>query len=306
MKILFVSSGNKSNGEPSILVKNQGEALQKIGYEIIYFVIIGKGVLGYLKALFPILKILRKDKEIKVIHAHYSLSAFTASLVKLFLFKKIKLVVSLMGSDAQLTGWKRALTRFLHTYSWTTTIVKSQKMAIDLDLKKYEVIPNGVQLEKFKQNEISNSKTFLFAADPSRESKNYALAKAAFDLFSNENPDYELKVVFNVSHDEIIAETQKSCCVILSSKWEGSPNIIKEAMACNRPVVATKVGDVAWLLENLDGCFVCEQNKNDLAKGMSSVVEFLKMHTSTKGREKLISLGLDAESIAKRLSSYYE
>lgn len=305
MKILFVSSGNKSNGEPSILVKNQGEALEKLGHTIIYYVIIGKGFSGYLKAVFPLLRLLRKETEINVIHAHYSLSAFSASLVKLLLFRKLKLVVSLMGSDAQLKGWKRTFTRFLSQNSWSTTIVKSKQMAIDLQLTNYLVMPNGVQLEKFKETD-SFEKTILFAADPSRESKNYPLAKAAFDLFSKTHPDYHLKVVYNVSHEEIIQETKKAACVLLSSKWEGSPNIIKEAMACNRPIVATNVGDVAWLLEGVEGCYVCEQNEMELSKNLSEAIQFYESKKVTNGRSKLISLELDAESVAKKLSSCYE
>lgn len=305
MKVLFVCSGNKSLGKPSILVKNQADSLIEKGLKLTYTIISQKGVLGYLKAVIPIYKSIKND-HVKIVHAHYSLTAFAASLAVLLINKnRPKLVVSLMGSDAQMKGWKRKLTNFFSEKLWFVTIVKSQQMAVDLGLKTFIVIPNGVQIEKFyNQEEIIENK-ILFAADPSRESKNFELAKKAFDLAKKSQPTINLKVVYNVEHTEIIKEIKSSACILSTSKWEGSPNIIKESLVCNRPIVATNVGDIAWLLENVEGCFITNFDAELIAQSILKSLEFNKENKYTKGLEKIKELQLDAQSIANRLLTIY-
>ena len=86
MKVLFVGSGNKSKGKPSILVKNQADSLIEKGLDVSFTLISQKGTLGYLKAVIPIYKSIKKER-VKVVHAHYSLTAFAASLAVLLILK---------------------------------------------------------------------------------------------------------------------------------------------------------------------------------------------------------------------------
>ena len=76
--ILFVSSGNNERGISSI-VENQGKSLVKLGYEVIFFTIHGNGIIGYLKNVFRLRSVIKKNRP-AIIHAHYSLSGFLASL----------------------------------------------------------------------------------------------------------------------------------------------------------------------------------------------------------------------------------
>ena len=305
MKVLFVCSGNKSLGKPSVLVKNQADSLIEKGLKLTYTIISQKGIIGYLKAVIPIYKSIKND-HVKIVHAHYSLTAFAASLAVLLINKnRPKLVVSLMGSDAQMKGWKRKLTNLFSEKLWFVTIVKSQQMAVDLGLKTFTVIPNGVQIEKFYNQEETIENKILFAADPSRESKNFELAKKAVDIAKKSQPTINLKVVYNVEHTEIIKEIKSSACILSTSKWEGSPNIIKESLVCNRPIVATNVGDIAWLLENVEGCFITNFDAELIAQSILKSLEFNKENKYTKGLEKIKELQLDAQSIANRLLTIY-
>jgi glycosyltransferase involved in cell wall biosynthesis len=210
-----------------------------------------------------------------------------------------------MGSDAQMKGWKRKLTNLFSEKLWFVTIVKSQQMAVDLGLKTFTVIPNGVQIEKFYNQEETIENKILFAADPSRESKNFELAKKAVDIAKKSQPTINLKVVYNVEHTEIIKEIKSSACILSTSKWEGSPNIIKESLVCNRPIVATNVGDIAWLLENVEGCFITNFDAELIAQSILKSLEFNKENKYTKGLEKIKELQLDAQSIANRLLTIY-
>lgn len=304
MKILFVGSGNKTNGEPSILIKNQAISLEKKGCQVEYYLIQGKGFIGYLKNI-PSLRKKIKEANFDVLHAHYSLSGFILSLSSLFL-NQSKKIVSLMGSDTQIFGIKRFIIQTFHCLFWDATIVKTQKMKEELNLKTAHVIPNGVNLNSFDLHQDNIKNTVLFAADPSRKSKNFLLAKAAIEHLESLNyKDVEFKIKFNISHQEMIKEIQSAGCVLLTSLWEGSPNIIKEAMACNRPIVSTKVGDVHWLLQGVFGCFIVNSNAKDVGEGIISSLQFSNQQGQTNGRSKLIQLGLDSESIADRLIEIY-
>ena len=95
MKVLFIASGNSENFEISPFIKVQGQSLLKVGVEIDYFPIKGRGILGYLRAGFDLRNYL-KTNQCDLIHAHYSLSGWTAILGA----RKIPVVLSLMGSDA--------------------------------------------------------------------------------------------------------------------------------------------------------------------------------------------------------------
>jgi teichuronic acid biosynthesis glycosyltransferase TuaC len=305
MKILFVGSGNKTNGEPSILIKNQAISLEKKGCQVEYYLIQGKGFKGYLKNI-PRLRKKIKEANFDVLHAHYSLSGFILSLSSLFL-NQSKKIVSLMGSDTQIFGIKRFIIQTFHYLFWDATIVKTQKMKEELNLKTAHVIPNGVNLNSFDLHQDNIKNTVLFAADPSRKSKNFLLAKAAIEHLESLNyKDVEFKIKFNISHQEMIKEIQSAGCVLLTSLWEGSPNIIKEAMACNRPIVSSDVGDVNWLLQGVSGCFIVNSNAKDVGEGIISALQFSNQIGQTNGRDKLIQLALDSESIADKLIEIYK
>ena len=252
MKILFVSRSTQINQSdaPDHVVYNQGESLKKAGISLEYYLIKGKGLWAYLRHIRK-LSAYVKANHYDLIHAHYSFSAFTATMALLF-HRSVPLVVSLMGSDIRLRGLNRWLVKFLSRFFWKATIVKSHLMKELTGLEESAVIPNGVDLSKIRRVErkLLNDGTFqagrdtpriLFAADPQRESKNYPLAQKAVSLL---NRGDDLKVVYNTSHEQVLREIFISDVLILTSLWEGSPNIVKEAMACNCPVIATDVGDV--------------------------------------------------------------
>jgi glycosyltransferase involved in cell wall biosynthesis len=304
MKVLFVSSGNSKFGI-SPIVKNQGESLRHNGIDLDYFTIKGKGIKGYLKNI-PILKKYLKSHHYDIVHAHFSLSAIVATLSG-----ANPLIVSLMGSDAYRNKAASILIKYFSKYKWNKTIVKTNAMKNHLRLKNALVIPNGVDLKKFEyipfNNAIKisvfnpNKKHILFMADPKRPEKNYILAKQSYDLLNSNNID--LHVIYNIFHDEIPYYLYSADVLLLTSLWEGSPNIIKEAMACNLPIVSTDVGDVKEIIGNTDGCYICSYDPVDVAEKIEMALSFGKR---TNGRERIIELGLDSDSIAKKIIQVYE
>jgi glycosyltransferase involved in cell wall biosynthesis len=77
-------------------------------------------------------------------------------------------------------------------------------------------------------------------------------------------------------------------------------------MACNCPVVATNVGDVAWLFEDEPGYFLTGFDPQDVANNIRMALAFAEKKGKSRGRERIRKLGLDAETVARRIVGVYE
>ena len=304
MKVLFVGSGN--HGEISPIIKSQGDSLISSGVEVEYFLIKGKGVRGYLRHVKSLRKYL-EERCFDVIHAHYSLSAFTASLAG-----AKPMVVSLMGSDVKATRlYKMVIRVFARVYSWKGIVVKSRDMYEDLKIDRAKIIPNGVDLERYEprekgicRRELGWSDVYiqvLFPANPSRPEKDYNLARKAVELSGMNS---EIHVFEDVRHEITPLYYYAADIVLLTSKWEGSPNVIKEAMACGCPIVSVDVGDVKERLEGVEGCYVAKtRDPKELAELLQKALFF---EGKTNGREKIITDGLDNRQVARAMIGIYK
>lgn len=304
MKVLFVGSGN--HGKISPILKSQGDSLASDGAEIDYFLIKGKGLKGYLRQMKPLKRYVKKN-HFDVIHAHYSMSAFAVSLANVR-----PVVVSLMGSDVKATRLYKMLIRFFACFfHWKAIIVKSKDMYDDLQIKRALIVPNGVNLDLFKPMDKATCRHslgwdaekihVLFPANPFRPEKDFALAQQSVGLLDR---NVEIHVFEQVEHQKTPLYFNAADVVLLTSKWEGSPNVVKEALACSAPIVTTKVGDVKERTQGVDGCFVAQtRNPEELAGLLKKALTF---EGKTKGREKIIMDGLDNRQVAKNLLSLYE
>ncbi len=304
MKVLFIVSGN--HGAVSPVVKNQGDALMEAGVDVEYYLIKGKGIRGYLRNVCPLRKFV-KSHHFDVIHAHFSLTAFLATLAGIR-----PLVVSLMGSDVRDAKWYTYVIRiFAYLGKWKAIIVKSKDMYNFLGVKSANILPNGVNLKHFLPMEKaecqkmlgweSNKKHILFPADPSRPDKDYPVAAKAFSMMDMN--DIEVHYFIGVPHQQTPLWYNAADLVLLTSRVEGSPNAIKEAMACNRPIVVTKVGDVSERLEGVDYCFVAKTREpQEIAQLVQNALE---KDIYTNGREKLEKDGITSEIIVNKLINIY-
>lgn len=306
LKVLFVSSGNKASGI-SPIVKNQGKSLISDTVDIEHFTITGKGIIGYGISTIRLAQYLRKHKY-NVIHAHYSHSGFATSLATLF---SKKVIVSLMGSFPRKTI-KYYIVRIFSKYLWSATIVKSSRTKKQLNLNGIHVIPNGVNLKQFNKlpakevlrdelNYHPEKKYVIFVSDPSRPEKNFSLCEKAIAKLNN--PNVILKTIYNTTHTKVIKHMVAADALMLSSISEGSPNVIKEAMAANCPIVTTNVGDVEYIIGDTPGCHLLNTfNPDEAAQKLEKSLIYGK---STGGRERIVSLGLESRSIALKINKIY-
>jgi glycosyltransferase involved in cell wall biosynthesis len=300
-KVLFVSGGNRQRGI-NWAIKNQADSLVEEGINIDFFQIIGKGIWGYCINIFKLKRYILKNK-FDIVHGHYSFSAIIASLAS-----KRPVVASLMGSDLYLFPFFKHIVKLFAKHIWKVTIVKSEKMRSILGVSSAYVIPNGVNLTKFrplnkkicceKVNFSTSKKNVIFLANPNRIEKNYNLAKSAILLLND--PIVELHTVYNKPNELIPYYLNAADALILTSLHEGSPNAIKEAMACNLPIVTTDVGDVRKVLENTKGCYITSFEAEKVSACLRKCLENTKR---TNGRVNINMLS--SQIIAKRITAIY-
>ncbi|MHA1251982.1 MAG: glycosyltransferase family 4 protein [Candidatus Helarchaeota archaeon] len=305
MKVLFICSGNNKFGI-SPIVFNQGESLKHQGIDIDYFTIKGKGTFGYIKNI-PKIKAKIKSENYDLIHAHYSLTAFATTLS----FPNKPIIVSLMGSDVKSKKYTKVIIKLFRKYFWQQIIVKSNNMKNMLGINDTKVIPNGVNFKRFKPINRRDALKFigwgaekshiLFAANPKRIEKNFSLAKKAFNLLNNKNID--LHYLNDIPNENLPYYFNSANVILLTSLWEGSPNVIKEAMACNCPIVSTDVGDVKEVIGNTEGCYITSYDPEDVAERIKMALDFGKR---TNGRQRILELGLDSVTIAKKIIKVYK
>ncbi len=318
MKVLFVSSGS-NNAQTGSIVKLQAASLLNFSIEIEFFPIVKKGITGYLKESMRLRRSLKKNK-FSIIYAHYGLSGIVSLLAR----KNEKLVVSFMGDDllgtnrpdGKVTGASKVLARlnsWLASKYYDYSICKSKEMMAILDNANANLIPNGVDIELFKPDLKTSarrkldidcsSKIAIFVSNPARNEKNFELAVKA--LRASGIDSFKLLTVTGVSPDCLSDYYNAADVLVLSSYHEGSPNVIKEAMACNCPIVSTNVGDVKWVIGETAGCYLASFDPEDFAEKLRMALEFSKNKGRTYGRERIIKLGLNSESVAKKIIEVY-
>jgi teichuronic acid biosynthesis glycosyltransferase TuaC len=302
MKVLFVSSGK--SGDVGYVVRNQGESLIRYGVEVEYFTIT-PGLAGYIRSVGRIRQTIREGGY-DLIHAHYSFSAFAASLAGAY-----PLVVSLMGSDAFKNDLLKRITKILSKRRWSATIVKTDEMKRRLKLDTAHIIPNGVDMERFvpvgktvarqRLGILEDKKIVLFIAVKNRPEKNISLAKEAVDSLNYER--VEFVHLFDTRNSEVAYYLNAADLMLLTSSREGGVNVIKEAMACNCPIVSTDVGDVKWVTSGTKGCFITQKDCRSIAEGIRQALNYRER---TNGRERIFELGLDSASVARKIIKIYQ
>lgn len=318
MKLLFVVSGNVKPFTITPFIQAQGEALIEKGIQLSYFRIEGGGLKNYFKHIYYLRKHV-KNNRVDLIHAHYSLSGCVAVLAG----RKIPVVLSLMGTDAlgDFVGEKKIKfsSRFFILLTWLVQpflkaiISKSSEVERIVYRKKISyIIPNGVQLDKFIVAESgfrsglelkSDVKYILFLGNPLDKNKNYRLAQEAVRLLKRS--DVELINVFNVAHEMVIQYLNSVDVFVSCSFAEGSANVIKEAMACNCPMVVTKAGDAEWVIGDEPGCFISSFDPAQFARDIALALDYSSSHGRTNGRKRISDLGLDSDAVTEKLMQVY-
>lgn len=251
-----------------------------------------------------------------VVHGHYGQWAliarmqWTTPVVASFLGSDVLGVVTSRGGGSKKGALITRISRWL-CHRVDAVIVKSEEMKRSITGDHIYVIPNGVDFELFHPIPLAEARAalgweqdhhcILFGNNPERPVKNFPLAQAAVECLWACGISAKLVVASGLPQSELVQYINASNALLLTSISEGSPNIVKEAMACNVPVISTDVGDVKEIIGHTRGCRVCSQDLNSLAQALA---ETLHRWEPTTGRKDIAHL--ERSVIARQVVAVYE
>jgi teichuronic acid biosynthesis glycosyltransferase TuaC len=141
----------------------------------------------------------------------------------------------------------------------------------------------------------------LFVGRPNQARKRFALAKESVDILNRTQPA-ELVTAWSVQHVEIPYYMAACDAMVFTSMQEGSPNVVKEALACDLPVVSVAVGDVQERLAGIEGCEVCRDERPEaIAAALERV---LRRNRRVDGRATVAHL--DETLLTQKVIAIYE
>jgi teichuronic acid biosynthesis glycosyltransferase TuaC len=310
MKVLIVCSGNAPGfrfEKHQAFIHDQVEAVRRLNGQVKfdYFLITQKGVRGYLSCLKELYKRLSLDNY-TCIHAHVATAGLLANLQR-----GTPVVTTFHGSDINGKG-HRILSAVVELLSQRTIYVSDglrRKALIRLGARS-RVIPCGVDFALFapgdkeaarKQLGLSERKKYiLFASGFGNPVKNYPLAKAAVDRLRDVEVEVELLELKDFTREEVARLLVAVDAALLTSFSEGSPQFVKEALACNCPVVSTDVGDVRAVISEVEGCYLTSFEAGDVARKLALVLQSTEI---LRGRERISHF--DNRLIAQQVLAVY-
>ena len=290
------------HGHYAPFITEQVDAIEKQGVECRYFGVDGKGIFGYLRQIPKLRKVIRAFRP-DIIHAHYGLCGLLANYQR-----RIPVVTTYHGSDINDPRVLRLSRRSIRR-SRFNIFVSQKNVDIARPRKNSALIPCGISLEDYpvidkadarRQMGLEPSaKYVLFAGAFDNPVKNAPLAKAAMELV----PEGELIELKGFSRSQVATLMQAVDAFLMTSFTEGSPQVIKEALACGCPIVSVDVGDVRERIEGIDGCVISGKEPEDLACSIRSALAYAGR---TSGRAAIAINGLLNDIIAARVISVYE
>lgn len=243
---------------------------------------------------FDILNIYKNYKSLKKMSCQYDLvhAQYGSGCGLIVSFLPSKKILSLRGSDLHFyfnlqhplttihSLISNTLTRIsIRKYDHIICVSDSMKNRINKKFhKKVSVIPCPIDLNEFYPinrefarekigfgNDLKIWMTFA-SVNIDNNIKNFHLAYQSYCKVKSFLPDVELRVISKVEPSDVVYWMNASNVIIMTSVYEGWPNVIKEALACNIPFVSTDVSDLRELSKKANNCFVCDNNSDDLSE----------------------------------------
>jgi teichuronic acid biosynthesis glycosyltransferase TuaC len=320
LNILMISTGWPSNGRQEIsvtpFIDRQIKFLRNEGLNVDFVSFLGhRNVFRYFSAWVKIQFLINKNRY-HLIHAQFGHNGLLPLLPK-----RLPLVVTFRGSDVLgfiekdsrsplICKLQKHINNFVAKFA-DQVIVVSKHLIAHLPEREYHVIPSGIDLIMFspmlqvEAREIlglDQGKTLvLFNGSKGRAVKRLPLALQVMDLIRNQFPDASLVVLEGVPHERVPLFMNACDALLVTSIHEGSPGMVKEAIACNLPIVSTDVGDVRERIKSFSGCKVVDDdNPETIAKAL---VKILGQRTRINGRHSLVEL--DEKIITKKVIDIY-
>jgi glycosyltransferase involved in cell wall biosynthesis len=316
LQVLAVIPGN-GKGRSMIFVRRQLESLRTLHVNSQpFFLNAGTSPRLLLKRWLDLRREIASLKP-DLIHAHYG--TVTALLCALAT-TSVPLVITFRGSDLNYrrdVGFLRSygghLISQLGSLRASAIVCVSRRLQNRLWWRKdvSVVLPTGVNLDVFqpipkreareKLGYQSDRRIVLFSQGNSPRNKGQDLALAGVRAAERTLGPIQLVILDGrIPPDQVPVLINAADCLVLASEVEGSPNIVKEALACNVPVVAVDVGDVP---ERLRGVFPSRIVQRDAVQIGSALAEILACGKRSNGRDRVTPCS--ETQIAKSIRDLY-
>jgi glycosyltransferase involved in cell wall biosynthesis len=317
-RVLMITSCWPKPGEPrtTYFIKRQAEFLQASGVDVDVFPFNGRQRLRHYVTAWAQARARLARGGYDLVHAQFGQSGALAFP------KRLPLVVTLRGDDLQgiiadetgSIGFKgrvlQRLSQWIAARADAVIVVSDHMRAFLTDAVPVYTIPSGLDFEIFRvipKDEARrhlklplDKRLVLFAGKPANPRKRYGLAKRAVELV-DQSLGAELVVAWGVLHPDMAYYMNACDALIFTSVQEGSPNVVKEALACNLPVVSVPVGDVPVRLRGVAGCELCPDDRPEsLAAALERV---LRRRERCQGRAAVQDL--DESLITARVLDVY-
>lgn len=318
IRVLMITSTWPHPERPSTphFIKRQAESLRSAGVELEVFHAKGRrNPLRYARNWVRVRGRLTPGR-FDLVHAQFGQSGLLA------LPKRLPLVVTFRGTDllgivSDADGRHTLQGRALQ---WASQLVARRADAVVVVAEHMKqalprgvlatVIPSGLDLDLFRPMPQAEARRRLglpldrrlvvFAGRPSQARKRYDLAQQVIAILNRTLPA-ELHVVWGVLHHDVPLHLNAGDALLFTSMQEGSPNVVKEALACDLPVVSVGVGDVPDRLRGVDGCELCtDERPETIAAALERV---LRRGEPSAGRAAVASL--DEQLLTGRLIELY-
>ena len=335
MKVLIVAVDKGGCFTP--FIEEQISALEGVGIVVSRYGVHGKGVRGYLREIPQLRRIIRAEHP-DIIHAHYGLCGLLTALANGKL-SPIKVITTYHGSDINdrkvlhlsrmammMSDWNIFVSRKNIATSFGNCGVKIGNYSLipcGVDATDHPLIPYSSAREQLVDTlhrlGIEKETPFvLFAGAFKNPVKDAALAQEVMRQLAQDGDGTSIPLVelSGYSRHEVNLLMSAAHCLLLTSKSEGSPQVIKEALACGCPIVSVDVGDVRERVEGVDGCYVASsRDPQELADLLRRAFTFTPPYLfadnnesqkpRTNGREHLLSMGLDNKQVAHAIRAIY-
>jgi glycosyltransferase involved in cell wall biosynthesis len=307
MRVLVVTNMYPSAAWPSFgtFVHDQVQALRALGVEVDVLAFNGRESKWHYLWAFPRYWRALLRGRYDVVHAHYVLAGIVARAqwgTPLVHTHHGPEVLGQPRWQAPLCRWLTPLCdAVIHVSEEVRRVLKDDDgwvIPCGVDLASFEALPRDVARERL---ELPPEKPLiLFAGDYWRPEKRFDLVEASVARVKRELPDAELVLLTKQPHDVVPLYMNACDVLVLTSDLEGSPMVVKEAMACNLPVVSVRVGDVPEVIGDTPGCALAERDPADIA---AKLIQVLRRPARTDGRARIEHLRHDR--IAQQVSEVY-
>ena len=290
-------------------VHDEVQALRKAGVEVdLYFINGRASKLNYFGMPAGFFRRMRRGRY-DVVHVHHSFCGLVATMQRavpvVWTFHEGEISGNtkdaLREQPIRRIAYSKWLKRFV-ARRVDAIIVVAEHLRAQLGRPDAVWLPAGVDMDVFipmdtmdarRQLGLPEGKRFvLFPSSPSRVEKRYELAKRAVELLRKSSPtmhDVELLTLDNVPHDRVPLYINASELMLMTSAFEASPVTIREALACNVPVLCTDVGDARVVLEGVSGCAIVDPDPARIAAALATA---LAGPRRVEGRERMDAYSL--------------